>query len=350
MSKIIGYKKVDSFNFVPIYDVEPPKTNNMSNQISATVICDSINEYNDRITTVECVVPRIVLAEFNTHRMFSRNSASSRAIPAKKIRDMVQENPFVPIKWMKEHKGMQGTDYFTDELSSYDGGKSEIPLVNMLNHTWLQARDSAIEHAGFLSEDGLTKQLANRLLEPFMYHKILVTATDWGNFTALRAHEAAEIHIQDFAYKLIEALNNSTPKPLKSGEWHLPYGDKIVVDHPQPIEDVLKICTARCAQTSYSTIGDDGKPMDYEKLVNLHDRLLANGHVSPFEHCARAMSWEEYGYFTKTVPAYDGNGHIAGKYTEQGWSGNFSGWIQYRKLLPNENRTDSRIIKKKYNG
>ena len=328
----------------------------MSNQISAKVICDSINEHNHRITTIEAVIPRIVLAELNTHRMFSRNSASSRAIPARKMIQMVKDDPFIPIKWMKEHKGMQGTEYF--DLTQPEVVGQFRPKY--FPEAWLRAKDTAVNMAESISDAGLTKQLTNRLIEPFMWHKVLITATDYENFISLRADNNAEIHIADFAYKLLDSLNNSIPKPLKAGQWHIPYGEdinwdalyNIVSDNGnisfmiEPFEKILelkiKVATARCAQTSYIVIGEDDKPMDYVKLIGLHDRLATNGHVSPFEHCARAMDGTDYELNCKYIPQT--------KSYEYGWLGNFKGWIQYRKMLPNENRTDLRLIKHTYNG
>src|SRR5690606_776072 len=180
---------------------------------------DSLSPQGHRLTTFLLVMPRIILAEFNTHRMISRNSASSRAIPFEKMVQSVMENPFVPIKWMKEHKGMQGTEYWNPEL---------IPGRDYPSD-WLRARDSAVEHAKELhaSGHGLSKQMCNRLLEPFMYHTVIATASEWENFFALRAHEAAEIHMQDLAFKMLGAYNQSEPKQLKAGEWHIPFGDNI---------------------------------------------------------------------------------------------------------------------------
>lgn len=315
------------------------------NQISAKVICDSINSHNDRIVTVECVVPRIVLAEFNTHRMFSRNSASSRAIPAAKMRQMILDGPFVPIKWMKEHKGMQGTDYFEG---------SDATAIDFI---WRMGSIEAVERSAAMSEGGLTKQLANRIIEPYMYHKILLTSTDFENFTALRAEGAAEIHIQDFAYKLIEALNTSVPKSLMTGQWHIPYGDEIDMnkladaDWSPRVEDrlqelKLKIATARCAQVSYIIIGEDGKPMDYHKLILLHDRLAGNGHVSPMEHCAQTMTEKQYE--SSGMMVY--NPETDEFERQNGWCKNYRGFIQYRAMLKGENRTDSRITKRIYQG
>jgi thymidylate synthase ThyX len=179
--------------------------------IKAEIIADSINSFDNRITTFVLTFPRIVLAEFNTHRALSRNSASSRAIPFAKMLKMVQENPFIPIRWMKEHKGMQGTE-FHEEWHEHT-----------LRSYWLSARDMAISNAIILDGLEVTKQLCNRLLEPFMWHTVIVTGTEWENFFALRAHKDAEIHIADLAQKMLDAYNSNTPQSLQSGKWHIPF-------------------------------------------------------------------------------------------------------------------------------
>ncbi len=292
--------------------------------IQAEIIADSINEFGNRLTTFVLTFPRIVLAEFNTHRMISKNSASSRAIPYAKMLDMVQNNPFIPISFMKEHKGMQGTDYF-------EGESAELIKIE-----WLAARDAAVKSSQVLSEMGLTKQMCNRILEPFMWHKVIATGSDWENFFALRAHDAAEIHIQKLAYTMLDVYNASTPKQLKAGEWHIPYGDNMDMDQLNKItqeyfeqnpsesynthkidEFMVKIATARCARVSYTVVGEEGKPDNYENDIKLHDRLIQMGHNSPAEHCA--MSHNDV------------------------YSGNFRGFIQYRKTLQNENRKDERV-------
>jgi len=291
----------------------------------AEIIADSINEAGERLTSMVIVCPRIVLAEFNTHRVFSRNSSSSRAIPFEKMVQMVEEHPFIPIKWMKEHKGMQGTEYFIDEVR-----------INTLRYDWLEARDLAVQQAKKLNKEGLTKQLCNRLLEPYMWHTVLVTSTEWENFFALRNHPDAEIHIQKIAEIMLRAYNNSTPKLLQLGEWHIPFGDKIdelrlldnivnptgVLGNNLDEQDIqinlckIKIATARCARVSY--LNFEGKD-DYFADIKLHDNLLSAGHMSPFEHCAMC---------------YPG-----------GQSGNFKGFRQYRKMIPGESKTDNRVKK-----
>lgn len=321
-----------------------------------SIIADSKNEHGQRLITAILTFPRYLLAEVNTHRMLSRNSASSRAIRFEKMVESVMTNPFIPFRWQKDHAGMQGTEYFEDEL-----------VTSTLEARWLYARDEAVRHASILSRAGLTKQLCNRLLEPFMYHTALVSGTDLENFFALRAQDAAEIHFQDLAYKFLEACNESTPKELKAGEWHIPFGDDMDEDpafagmrdgmcdciNPRPdwrefgLDLKIKIATVRAARISYSVPGATMKN-DYKADLALHDRLASSGHWSAFEHCARAMSREEYelnvsgklkwmdGPYTAAYPVPEA----------EGYCGNFRGFIQYRKMFSDENRKDSRLIQK----
>ena len=149
-------------------------------KIQAQVIADSITEAGDRITTMIVTMPRIILAEFNTHRVFSRNTSSSRAIPFEKMVKSIHDDPFIPIAWQKDHKGMQGTGYLTDDGSDvYD----DVTVAEMW---WRKGLDYALVNAGYLNRHGVTKQLANRLLEPFMWTTVICTSTEWSNFWNLR--------------------------------------------------------------------------------------------------------------------------------------------------------------------
>lgn len=320
------------------------------NRISASIIADSKNEFGQRLTTFVLTFPRIILAEFNTHRMLSKNSASSRAIPFKKMLEKVKNEPFIPIRFQKDHSGMQGNEYFDDIANSECIG------------LWLDGRDYAVKSATNLSDYGITKQLANRLLEPFLYHTVIVTGSEWENFFALRFHPMAEIHIADLAEKMLIAYNESNPKNLKGGEWHIPFGDKFdlprlhgMVDgkrdniqsetgvrpDKKSFTEIIKIqiATARCARVSYDNF--DGQD-DYSNDVKLYEKLSTSGHWSPFEHCAKAMTEEDYNSYGK-FEGWDS------KYYENhnlGWCGNFQGFIQLRKTFTNENKTDSRVIHK----
>lgn len=331
-------------------------------KIKAKIVADSINPQGDRITTYLLTFPRFILAELNTHRVFSKNSASSRAIPFEKMVKMVQEDPFIPIAWQKDHKGMQGTEYLT----------SEAELSACVNR-WLAARDEAVFQTKGLHDIGLTKQLCNRLLEPFMWHTVLLTGTEFENFFKLRCPQyfgafkswkdasnkggatfelpfefrmndsQAEIHMQALAEAMWDAMNESTPKKLQAGEWHIPFKDSVndgkAAQAQSPnialglagltLNDVrIKIATARCARLSYMTF--DGE-IDYEKDIKLHDTLLESQHMSPFEHCARAMDEEEYARFRKGETFEDTSVYI----NSLGWCNNFKGFIQYRYLVEN---------------
>jgi thymidylate synthase ThyX len=284
--------------------------------IEARVIAGSISPQGDRLTTFILTFPRIILAEFNTHRMFSRNSASSRAIPFEKMVKSVQDNPFIPIAWQKDHKGMQGSEYVTSEEE-----------IQRRIDIWLTSRDWAIKTAKYLYQEDVTKQLCNRLLEPFMWHTVIMTSGKEGleNFFDLRDHEAAEIHIQELARKMKEVYNESTPKQLQAGEWHIPFGDEW---YSASSSFNLKVSTARCARVSYTVVGEEGKEPNYDNDLKLHDRLLESGHFSPFEHCAKAMSDTEYNNFVKgdTSKAKQGSDIY-------GWCNNFKGFIPYRYLI-----------------
>jgi hypothetical protein len=163
--------------------------------IKAEILADSVNALSgDRITTLKVVFPRIVLAELNTHRMLSKNSASSRAIPFKKMVKMVEENPFVPIAFQKEHKGMQGSEYFTDDefITLDTGGEwaggvtTHFKADELLRSEWIAGSKSFIKEAKRLNSLGVTKQLCNRQLETYMWHTVILTGTEFSNFFKLR--------------------------------------------------------------------------------------------------------------------------------------------------------------------
>ena len=284
---------------------------------SAKVIADSVSEAGDRLTTLEVTFPRMVLAEFNTHRVFSRNSASSRAIPFHKQLDKVLDDPFIPIHWGANQSGMQAHE----EIS--------VDKQSMAVFDWLKARDNAVDQAKELDAIGVHKQIINRLLEPFMWQTVLVTATEWSNFYALRANPDAQPEIRRAAELMKEAHNASEPKLLKNGEWHLPLiqDDELDWAKENP-EEAIKVSVGRCARVSYLT--HDGV-RDHDKDIELFDRLVSGGHMSPSEHAATP-----YGEFETRHVAND-YGLTADVYEfVSKWSGNFHGWQQYRKTILNE--------------
>lgn len=269
---------------------------------SAKIIADSVSRHGQRLTTMEVVFPRMVLAEFNTHRVFSRNSASSRAIPVEKQLRKIKEQPFVPEYWGANQSGMQAEAELIAEAK--DAALDE----------WLAARDSAVAHVEKLLAIGLHKQLANRILEPFMWHTVIVTATEWSNYFALRANEMAQPEIRKVSELMQTAYEASTPKQLSDDEWHLPLIQAEEYDGVfEKSDDARMISAARCARVSYLT--HEGK-RDLSADIVLYDRLTSGGHMSPLEHVARPLTEDELS---------------GGEFR-----GNFRGWMQLRKLVPNE--------------
>lgn len=262
------------------------------------VIADSVGPSGIRITTIQMRYWRAIHAEFMTHRAFSRNASSSRAIPVKTMLKQVWNNPAGPLHWGQNRPGMQAKF----ELTGWRRRTAQL--------LWRGAAKTACVFAWGLMKLGMHKQVANRILEPFQYISVIVTATDWDNFFKLRDHPDAQPEIQHLAQLIRQAMNHSVPKYLNQHEWHLPY----VTDEERAIHsvDILrKLSTARCARVSYLT--HDGQKPDVEKDIKLHDRLVVAKpiHASPAEHQAMALPSS-----TTTFR-------------------NFRGWMQYRVVLEN---------------
>lgn len=264
--------------------------------IEAKIISDSVSIHDRRITTMVIKYPRFIHSEFMTHRIFSRNASSSRAIPVDKMIDDIKEDMAKPSLWAKNQKGMSS------------GERLDHNKEVMCNHVWEEAAEFVIKKCVLLKELGVHKSIANRILEPFSHITTIVTSTEWDNFFKLRISPDAQPEICELATKMKVVLDESTPKLKNFGDWHIPFGDAYV-DDGIPIEKMLKISVARCARVSY--LNFEGK-IDNEKDYDLHDRLMNEGHWSPFEHCATPASSDVY-------------------------SGNFLGWLQYRKFADRKN-------------
>lgn len=263
--------------------------------VEAKVICDSISPTGSRLITVEANIHRFVLAELNTHRVFSRNSASSRAIPVHKQIDYVRNDTAFPVEFGSNQAGMQAGPPLE--------GKSLLDA----QLTWRAAADSAVQFAERLMEMGVHKQVTNRLLEPFMWHRVIITSTDFENFFRQRCHKDAQPEIRTAAEAIRDAVDSSFPTLVRPGEYHMPYTDPDDGDFGHPIRDLVKLSVARCARVSYLT--HDGT-RDSNKDFELYDRLATQDppHYSPMEHVA--------------TPVPTG-----------GTVGNFEGWMQWRHIV-----------------
>jgi thymidylate synthase ThyX len=255
---------------------------------SARVLLDSVGPSGVRLTTLEVTFPRFVLAEFNTHRQLSRNSASSRAVPTTKLIERVENDPVVPLEWGRNKAGMSAS-----EMLSEDEAAAALK-------EWLRARDDAVRHAKALLDLKVHKQELNRLLEPFLWHTVIVTSTQWQNFFELRCAPNAQPEIREAALLLRAAMAAGEPRAIALGDWHTPLvqDDELKVD----VETRKRISAARCARVSYLT--HEGK-RELAKDLELYERLRSDRHLSPFEHVA--------------TPAGDDDFHA-----------NFRGWIQMR--------------------
>lgn len=281
--------------------------------ISAKIVADSISKHGIRLTTMELNYPRFIHSEFLTHRVFSRNAASSRAIPIEKMLKQVQENPAMPVHWGKNQPGMQA--------------KEEVENSRDAALEWKRCAIDAVESAEWLSHYNLHKQIVNRVLEPFQWIKVIVTATEWDNFFKLRLHPDAQPEIAQLALRMKEAMGASLPKELGHGEWHLPYIQ--VEDCTKTTTDnFVKLSVARCARVSY--LNHDNSSPSVEKDIALYDKLLEAGHMSPFEHVAIPMEYIVEADIPEQVWP---EGYTHSDREGNMWSGNFRGWIMYRQTI-----------------
>lgn len=291
------------------------------------------------LVTIRLRYPRIIHGEIMTHRDFSRNARSSRAVPVKTMLNEVRNTPFVPWHWGKNQKGMQADEEcaelvnFRSFWESKDGTKSHT-FGKKLDHTnkaaWLAASEHAAEIAEAYMNAGYHKQIPNRLLEPFSWIDTLITSNRWDNFLWLRDEADAEPHIQDLARLVDQAINEAEVQELQLGQWHLPYITGDDIDHAMDVSDthadfnawLCKISAARCARISY-------KPFDgnasYERELERHDMLVTSKrvHASPLEHQA-------------TPDRFDPDYPNSRVWECPSFHGNLPGWIQYRKTVPNE--------------
>lgn len=279
---------------------------------STRILLDSISPAGRRLTTWELQYPRFVHAELMTHRLFSRNSASSRAIPVEKMLQRIMDDPALPVFWGANQKGMQAAEELSPET------------IEKVKAIWLRLRDQAVAGARELMELGLHKQLCNRPTEPWMFITVIVSATSFDNWFHLRDHWQAQPEIAWVAKDMHEKYKESKPTQLRVGDWHMPLiesNDCIHAiamaqsHHGNAVEILKKVSTGRVARVSLLT--HDGK-RDLREDIALHDKLLAGQdsgdplHMSPFEHIAVALE--------------DPNQQ----------SGNFRGWGQYRKTIKGE--------------
>lgn len=259
-----------------------------------------------RITTFQLRYWRAFHGELMTHRVFSRNASSSRAIPIMTMLKRVWNDPAMPTYWGSNKPGMQAGE----EIQGWRRTMAKL--------VWLAAGRMECFAAYLLHKLGVHKQIANRRTEADQYISVVVTATEYRGFFELRDHHMAMPEFHDLAAAMKDEMRNSLPKLLRTGQWHLPYVTKEDrTKHDLPT--LVKLSTARCCRTSYNR--HDGTPAPVDADVKLHDDLVVSEplHASPAEH--QVM--------------YDGSGHVFDPRIDLQGNLRGKGIIQYRKLLEN---------------
>lgn len=314
-------------------------------QMQAQVILASTSAMSPPIVTVRGRLPRCIWPEVLTHRKFARNARSSRAVPVQKMIDEIRNDPFIPWHWGKNQRGMQAAEECSNwvNLNAHSGDPDlDAPVRNEI--AWLSARNEAVKHAEAFMEAGYHKQVVNRLLEPFMWIDVLITATDWENFFWLRDHKDAEPHLQDFARLVMQAMKHAKVQELEPGEWHQPYTSADDEEEAyrrgvDSVEFLNKMSAARCARISYEPF--DGQA-GYDRELERYNQLINSErvHASPVEHQATPDEM-----VTASVDLFDdGNSSLFPDetldaqrvYKMKNKHGNLTGWIQNRKLIPEE--------------
>jgi thymidylate synthase ThyX len=289
-----------------------------------SVLADSLSPEGVRLTTFEIRLPRIVLAEFNTHRMLSRNSASSRAVPISVTVQGVQDDPFFPASFGGHQTGMQAAPAITDQDAARD--------------IWEAALEDAVGHAIAMEALGVYKGLANRLIEPFKWHTIIATATDWSNYFALRTDKNAQDEIRIVSEMMQQCYYESIPRKLGYGEYHLPLVSFMEIAtrlDPPDYDYWVPVSIGRCARVSFERQHDD----DVDKALAIHAMLEKNRHLSPFEHVARPFSAEEWDLISR-AEIYTFKDHLrpfaANLNRGLEYAGNLRGWWGARMDIPDQ--------------
>lgn len=358
--------------------------------------CVAASQGKTKIATFKVTMPRYILAEFNTHRVFTRNSASSRAIRTEKMLQMLLENPFVPIAWQKDHTGMQGTEYFEGEIF---GEESQMFTTEALKQLWLGIMKESMVQSGMMRKVGLTKQIANRILEPYMWHTVLVTATEWENFFNLRCPQydigdgilyksrrdallamrnrgidtstgelftttlewlkvnkgQADIHMSLVAEAIYDAYQTARFREAHALDWHIPYGDlldtheitRVVLDN----SDFAKKMNLPQGLTSLSweTLQRAKVMIAVARCARLSYQTLGDSpkidYKADFEmyhKLRRDQHWSPFEHVSYSMGDYEWDVCVKtiinsqGQFEQQkGWLANFRGWVQERALLEN---------------
>ena len=289
--------------------------------ISARVVAYSESVFTgEHIVTFELTYPRIIHGEFMTHRLFSRNAASSRAIPIAVMNQGILDNPAMPVRFGSNRPGMQDGGVHVSLV--YKDGVLYKP-----EDAWKQAATEMVDWSSAFATAGYHKQVSNRLTEFGQFMRTVVTFTGNGaNFFGLRYHGDADPTIGELARCMYEALKSATPVVLGEGDWHLPYYNdgSFIKSRDHGLAKAQRVSASCCAQASFRKLDDSQKKADavFARLIESQPV-----HASPVEHQACPLR-AKAGFRSRFVTAIDREGNS--------WSGNFRNWGQWRQVIPGQ--------------
>lgn len=307
-----------------------------------------------RVRSYQLTYPRILLAELNTHRQLARSTESSRAQPPEARLAQVRGKPYRPLRWGQRIKGMGA------------GADLEEAAAEKASAAWDDAIYYALLCGEALATAGLAKEEVNRVVEPFSLCRTVVTSSQWDNFFALRTHETAHPAFTLLARAMYVAGRRSMPVPLQPGEWHLPYitsGDVEVARGyvafagaandaglRQPFTygrlgswadyHLCRWSAARCARVSYNILGRANAaptPADDDKTwAQLTGMAEAENPAAWAWQNPAALSPGEWPYRPIHASPMEHQCTPPAENADLRWSGNLTGWVQFRKLLGGE--------------
>lgn len=291
---------------------------------------------NNEVLTVNVKYGLIIHAEFLRHRQLSRGVKSNRAIPMKKIRAEVINDPYVPVWFGAAKRGMVSSE--------------EVKYKGIARGLWLKSRYVMCGVHWLAEKFGAHKEWANRLLNPWQFVRETITATEWDNLFALRLDDGAQRDIKEVVRCIYELKKRSNPTLLVAGQWHVPYiyrawvtpqslsyfsnqADAVLGVRELTLEEAIKCSAARCARSSYDN--HDGSAPDVGKDLELYSTLIDSTpvHASPVEHPCTPMEVITSGIWGASAPWEKGVTHL--DRGQNYWSGNMKGFIQYRQLVAN---------------
>lgn len=317
---------------------------NFNTGITAEVV--QASRYNNKVVwTLKLKYGLMIHAELLRHKLFSHSVKSNRAIEPHRIRHEVINDPYIPVRFGQNQRGMVA--------------KGESKYARFARKMWLAARYVACGIHYCFEKIGIHKEITNRLLFPWQWVSQTLTFTEIDNFFNLRLHQAAQPDIQRLAQVIRDCLENAHAndeiEDIGLGDYHVPYvnryknGEGQVVYRDNDgrelsVEQAIVCSMARCARSSYNN--HDGSKSTYNTRVKqgmrtdleIYQDLIESKpvHASPGEHVCTPMVKQNVSLNSGVKIAFKQPGVTHVDRHGMLWSGCLRGWVQQRYLLEDE--------------